>query len=88
MATTLLLFNMLKQRYVYKIYHILFIFFLCFVDRAGSRYIHLKKTQLDVKFIFGVFRQTPLQVSALSIAHYQGAQLFGYNNYLLIVLFR
>jgi len=64
MATTLLLlllsFNVLKQRYVYKIYHILF--FSCFVNRA-SRYVHLKKNQLDVQFIFSIFRETTLHVS-------------------------
>ena len=47
------------------IYH-----FLCFVDHA-SRYIHLKKNQLDSQFIFSIFRQIPLHVSGVSIAHHQ-----------------
>ena len=47
------------------IYH-----FLYFVDRA-SRYIHLKKNQLDAQFIFSIFRQTPLHVSGVYIAHHQ-----------------
>jgi hypothetical protein len=43
---------------------------LCFVDRA-PRYIHLKKNQLDAQFIFSIFRQIPLHVSGVSIAHHQ-----------------
>jgi hypothetical protein len=34
-------------------------------------YIHLKKNQFDAQFIFSIFRQTPLQVSGISIAHHQ-----------------
>ena len=33
--------------------------------------IHLKKIQLDAQFIFNIFRQTPLHVSDVSIAHNQ-----------------
>jgi len=33
--------------------------------------IHLKKNQLDTEFIFSIFRQTPLHVSGVSIAHHQ-----------------
>jgi hypothetical protein len=32
--------------------------------------IHLKKPQLNAQFIFSVFRQTPLHVSGVSLAHY------------------
>ena len=41
-----------------------------FFDRA-SRYIHLKKSQLDAQIIFSIFRQTPLNVSGVSTAHHQ-----------------
>ena len=47
------------------IYH-----FIRFVDRE-SRYIHLKKNQLDSQFIFSIFRQKHLHVSGVSIAHHQ-----------------
>jgi len=43
------------------------------IDRA-SRYIHLKKNQLDAQFIFSIFRQTPLHVSGVSKAHHQEVQ--------------
>jgi hypothetical protein len=43
---------------------------LFFVDCA-SRYIHLKKHQLDTQFIFSIFCQTPLHVSGVSTAHRQ-----------------
>jgi len=33
--------------------------------------IRLKKNQLDAQFIFSIFRQTPLHVSVVSIAHHQ-----------------
>ena len=45
-----------------------------FFDSA-SRYIHLKKSQPDAQFIFSVFRQTPLHVSGVSIAHHQEVHL-------------
>jgi len=45
-------------------------YILCSVDRA-SRYIRLKKKQLDAQFIFSTFRQTPLHVSGVSVAHHQ-----------------
>jgi hypothetical protein len=32
---------------------------------------NLKKNQLDAQFIFRIFRQTPLQVSGVFIAHHQ-----------------
>jgi len=48
-------------------------FLFCFVDRA-SLYIHLKKNQLDAQFIFGIFRQTPVHISGVSIAHHQEVQ--------------
>jgi len=35
---------------------------------------HLKKTQLDVQFIFSIFRQ-PLHVSGIFIEHHQEAHL-------------
>jgi len=35
------------------------------------RRLHLKKNQLDVQFIFNIFRQALLHVSGVSIAHYQ-----------------
>ena len=38
------------------------------VDRV-SRYIHLKENQTDTQFTFSIFRQTPVHVSDLSIAH-------------------
>jgi len=44
--------------------------FYVFVDRA-SRYIHFKKTQLDAQLILSMFRQTPVHISDVSIAHYQ-----------------
>jgi len=44
--------------------------FLCSVDRA-SRYIHLKKSQLDAQFIYSIFRQKSLHVSGVSTAHHQ-----------------
>jgi len=47
---------------------------LCFVDRA-SRFIHLKENQIDAKFIFSIFRQTPLHVSSVSTAHHQEVHL-------------
>jgi len=43
---------------------------LCFVDRA-SRYINLKKNQLDAQFIFSTFRQTPLHVSGVSKTYHR-----------------
>ena len=46
------------------------LYFLCSVDRT-TRYIHLMKNQLDAQFIFSIFRQTPLHVSGISIAHHQ-----------------
>jgi hypothetical protein len=33
--------------------------------------IFTKKNQIDSQFIFSIFRQTPLHVSALSIDHHQ-----------------
>jgi hypothetical protein len=42
---------------------------LCFVDRV-SGYIRLKKNQTDAQFTFSIFRQTPLHVSGVSIAHH------------------
>ena len=59
---------------------------LCYVDRA-SRYIHLKKNQLDAQFIFGTFPQTPLHVSGVSIAHHQQVLRMD-KKLVLIVLFR
>jgi len=56
---------------------------LCFVDRA-SRYIHLQKNQLDAQFIFSVFRQTPLHVSVVCIAHHQEVQPYVYSNWYLL----
>jgi len=41
-----------------------------FFDRA-SRYIHLKKSQLDAQFVFSIFPHTPLHVSGVSTAHHQ-----------------
>jgi len=38
---------------------------------AAPRYIHLNTNRLDAQFIFSVFRQTPLHVSGVSIAHHQ-----------------
>jgi hypothetical protein len=40
-----------------------------------SLYIHLKKNQLDAQLIFSIFRQTPLRVSGISIAHHQEIHL-------------
>ena len=48
----------------------MYFFFLCFVERE-SRYTHLKKSQLNAQFIFSIFRQTPLHISGVSIAHHQ-----------------
>jgi hypothetical protein len=42
-----------------------------YVLLTASRYIHLKKNQLDAQFIFSIFCQTPLHVSGVSIAHHQ-----------------
>ena len=47
---------------------------LCPVDRI-SRYIHLKKNQHDAQIIFSIFRQTPLHVSGVSVAHHQEVHL-------------
>ena len=43
----------------------------CFGIRQRSKNIHSKKNQLDSQFIFSIFRQTPLHVSGVSIAHHQ-----------------
>jgi hypothetical protein len=40
-------------------------------DMLFFLYIHLKNNQLDAQFIFSIFRQTPLHVSGISIAHLQ-----------------
>ena len=50
------------DRYVSK-------YILYFVYRA-TQYIRFKKIQLDAHFIFSIFRQTPLHVSGVSIAHH------------------
>ena len=59
-----------KYSDMFRCIYIIFREILCFVDRA-SRYIHSKKTQLYAQFIFSTFRQTPLHVSGISIAHQQ-----------------
>ena len=47
-----------------------FFFVLSFIDRV-SRYIHWKINQLGAQLFFSIFRQTPLHVSGVSIAHHQ-----------------
>jgi hypothetical protein len=47
------------------------IHFGVYVLLTASRYIRLKKNQLDAQFIFSIFRQTPPHVSGVSITHHQ-----------------
>jgi hypothetical protein len=46
----------------------------------GQTNIKFKKNQLDAQFIFSIFRQTPLHVSGVSVAHHQEVQPYGYNS--------
>jgi len=39
--------------------------------KKKSTVSHSKKNQLGAQFIFSIFRQTPLHVSGVSIAHHQ-----------------
>ena len=39
---------------------------------------------MDAQFIFSIFRQTPLQVSGVSIAHHQEVQPYVYSNWYLL----
>ena len=59
---------------------------LCFADRAASRYILIKKNQLDAQFIFSIYRQTPLLVSGISIPIIRRYTVY-IQQLLLIVLF-
>ena len=59
------------------------LYILGIVDRA-SRYIHLKINQLVTQFIFNIFRQTLLHVSALSIPYQQEVQPYVSNSGYLI----
>jgi hypothetical protein len=54
-----------------------------FVDPA-SRYIRLKKNQIDAQFIFSTFRQTPLHVLGVIYSPSSGGTLYGYNNWYLL----
>jgi hypothetical protein len=62
---------------------LLTLYILGIVDRA-SRYIHLKINQLVTQFIFNIFRQTLLHVSAVSIPNQQEEQPYVSNSGYLI----
>ena len=61
-----------------------FCFMFCWPCMYVSRYFRVKRDRLDAQFIFSIFRQTPLHVSGLSIAHHQEAQQYIYNNWYLL----
>jgi hypothetical protein len=46
-----------------------------YVLLTTSRYIQLKKNQLDTQFIFIIFCQTPLHILGISTAHHQEIHL-------------
>ena len=61
---------MFERRWLFPFIYELICSDLCFVDRA-SRYIHLKKNQIDAQFVFSICRQTPLHILGVSTAHHQ-----------------
>ena len=73
---TFLLFRKAKCRncsFITRIVHVTFMaVILCFVDRA-SRYIRVKKNQLDAN-LFSVYFVRTLHVSGVTTAHHQEAQ--------------
>ena len=48
--------------------------------------VHLKKNQLDAQFISSIFRQTPLHVSGVSLAHHQEVHTVWIQQLVLIVV--